>query len=71
MQKRVLETRYPSILCLTCINYGGDAAPGVGRPGKCLAGVKRLKNRFECESYVRNFEGVPFLEEHDETHRAT
>ena len=53
------------------MNYGGDAGPGVGRPGKCLAGVKRLKNRFECESYVRLFEEVPFLEQHDETRRAT
>jgi hypothetical protein len=67
MQKRDLETRYPSSLCLTCINYGGDAT-GVCRAGKCCAGVKRLSNRFECESYIRVFEKVPFLVEHDARH---
>jgi hypothetical protein len=30
--------------------------------------VKRLSNRFECESYVRLFEKVPFLVEHEQRH---
>ena len=65
MQKRRHETRYPSSLCISCINYGGDATTAVCRAGKCCAGVKRLTNRFECESYVRLFEKVPFLVEHE------
>ena len=69
MQKRAHEKRYPSALCLSCINYLGDGE-AVCRAGRCCAGVKRLNNRFECESYVRLFQEVPFLVEHKEHPKA-
>lgn len=66
--KRILHSpRALSVLCLTCVNHGVEPGDAHGKrkcTEVCSAGVKRLRDRLSCESYVRLFERVPFLTEH-------